>query len=153
MRLSVPERPGKIEASEKYNGLVVSPPGSGLVGRPISFYLINQYGRIKALQTVTYSGGHNPPYILDLTFNDPLPTAPPPPTPIPTPTPTPAPTATPRPTATPTPTLTPTPRPTPSLPVTGDRSVTQIPKLMLGLGAVVVLGSLVLLLVVRRRGM
>jgi hypothetical protein len=133
-----------VEESGKYSRLEVSPSDRSLVGHAITFYVVNEFGSIPAVESATFGGGLNPPFILNLTFNDPLPTPPPPPTPTPIPPPTP----TPKPTATPTPTA--TPMPTPSLPVTGDRTAARIPTLVLALGVVAVASGLLLLLMRRR---
>lgn len=114
----------KVEREGKYANLVVNPSDQALRGRSITFYLVNEFGRIRAVETATFEAGLSFK-TLNLTFNDPVPT----PTPVPTAT----------------------PRPTPSLPVVGDTTVTRVPKLALGLGGVVALGSVFLLLVLRRR--
>ena len=118
------------------------------------FYLINQYGRIKALQTVTYSGRPQPslypgpdlqrPAAHGATAANPHPHANPHPGPYGHPATHGHSHAYPHAYAPAHPFFTRNRRP-----LCYPRS----PKLMLGLGAVVVLGSLVLLLVVRRRGM
>ena len=96
--------------------LEVNPADQSLIGLPVSFYLVNEFGRIQAEETPEFVGIFNI-NTLNLTFNDPLPGL--------TPTPTLRPTAT----------LT----PTAVLPVPGDTTVTAIPGLALivGAGAVV----------------
>ena len=131
-------KPAPVKEGGRYSNLAVDPKDPELVGRPISFYLVNQFGRIRAVETPAFKGSRS--FItLNLTFNQPAPTPPPPPTPTPTATPT------------PTPAPSPTPLPTPSLPVPGDPRVTAIPPLALGLGAGALLGGILLLLVARRR--
>ena len=67
----------------------MNPSDQALIGRAVSFYLVNQYGRIEAAETTDFVGLFDF-YTLDLTFNQPLPVATPTPTatPIPTVTPT-----------------------------------------------------------------
>jgi len=117
--------------------LEVNPGDETLVGRPIIFYLVNEFGRIRAVETRPYVGVFDF-YAQDLTFVDPMPVAPPTPAPPPTlaPSPTPAPTLTPMPNPAPTPT------PTASLPIAGDPALARLPKITLMAGAVaVVLGA------------
>ncbi len=121
-------QPVAIGPGGKYEGLKLNPSDQALIGRAVSFYLVNQYGRIEAAETTDFVGLFDF-YTLDLNFNQPLPVA------------------TPTPTATPIPTVT----PTASLPVPGDRSVTAIPRLALIIGAVVVVGGIGLVLLARRR--
>ena len=105
-----------------YGELKVGPEDRSLVGHTISFFLVNQFGRIRAAETVDFKGVVEM-YSLDLTFADPIP--------VPTPTPTVTPTA--------------------SLPVPGDPNLTKVPKLALFVGGAAVAGGIFLLLVVRRR--
>ena len=103
----------------------------------LTFYLVNEFGRIRAVQTRPYIGVFDF-YVQDLTFVEPMPV--PPPTPTPNPTPRPTPTPTPTPTLSPTPT--PRPTPTASLPIAGDPALARLPKIALMVGAVaVVLGG------------
>ena len=122
-----------IAESGIYTMLEVNPEDQRLLNRTVYFYLINEFGRIKALETAKFTGSLT--YIcpdrkgtcrtLDLSFADPIP--------APTPTPTVTPTA--------------------SLPVPGDPGVTAIPKLALGMGAAAAAAGILLLLFVRRRGL
>ena len=123
--------PKGISAQSTFELLEVNPPDERLIGHVISFYLANEFGRIKAVETRDFVGIFDF-YPQDLTFTSPVPSAPKP---------------TPEPTPQPTPTLT----PTPSLPVVGDPSVTQLPRLVLIAGGVAVLGGVGLLLVTRRQ--
>ena len=126
--------PYSLKVDGTFDQLEVNPVSEDLVGHPITFYLVNEFGRIRALETRPYIGVFDF-YAQDLTFVDPLPIAPlPDPTPRPTPTPTP----------------TPRPTPTASLPVAGDPTVARLPKLALMAGAVAVLLGASLLLVSRR---
>ena len=105
-----------------YAGLMLEPTDYRMIGRDVTFHIVNEHGSIQAEETSEFYGIYDL-YTLDLTFSSPLPApATPTPrptatprvptaTPEPTPTPTPVPTATPEPTATPVPT--PTPEPTP----------------------------------------
>ena len=58
-----------------YNLLGIHPKDQSLRGRQISFYLVNQYGRIKAAETTYFEGGFNAAN-LDLHFEGPLPSPP-----------------------------------------------------------------------------
>ena len=129
--------PYALKADGTFAQLEVNPDDETLVGRPITFYLVNEFGRTRAVETRPYIGVFNF-YVQDLTFVEPMPV--PPPTPTPNPTPRPIPT----PTLRPTPTPTPTPRPTPtaSLPIAGDPALARLPKIALMAGAAaVVLGA------------
>tara|TARA_B100000315_G_scaffold87024_1_gene79823 strand:- start:90 stop:674 length:585 start_codon:yes stop_codon:yes gene_type:complete len=121
-------QPVKVGPEGSYIGLEVNPSDEGLIGQAVTFYLVNDFGRIKAVETWTFVGIFNF-YTVDLTFTDPLP--------VPTPTPT----------VSPAPTVT----PTASLPVPGDPAVTAIPRLALIIGAIAVVSGLALLLLARRR--
>ena len=116
----------------RYVFLKVEAPES-LVKEETTFWLVNQFGRIKAKQTVSYEPSQEVSRTLDLEFDEPMPT-PPPPTP------------------TPTPTVTPTPLPTPGLPIPGDPSAPRLANgaLIAGIAALLV-GGAVLLLARRRR--
>lgn len=127
-------QPVQVETGGRYSKLEVNPSDEALIGHAVSFYLVNQFGRIKAAETRKFVGAFNF-YTVDLTFSQPLP--------VPTPTPT----LTPTPTPTPIPTLT----PTASLPVPGDPGVTTIPKVALAAGAAAVFVGGLLLLLARRR--
>ena len=121
-------QPVSVGPGGSYDQLELNPSDEGLIGRIVNFYLVNRYGRIKAVETTGFVGVFDF-YSLDLTFNQPLP--------VPAPTPT----------MTPLPTLT----PTASLPVPGDPSVTAIPRLALIIGAATVAGGAGLILFARRR--
>jgi hypothetical protein len=121
-------QPVKVEPAGSYSGLEVNPSEEDLIGQTVTFYLVNDYGRIMAVESWTFVGVFDF-YTLDLTFTGPLP--------VPTPTPT----------VVPSPTVT----PTASLPVPGDPRVTAIPKLTLIIGAIAVVGGAALLLMARRQ--
>jgi hypothetical protein len=121
-------QPVEVAPAGSYSGLEVNPSEEDLIGQTVRFYLVNDYGRIEAVETWTFVGVFDF-YTLDLTFTGPLP--------MPTPTPT----------LVPTPTVT----PTASLPVPGDPRVTAIPKLALIIGAIAVVGGGTLLLMARRQ--
>ena len=152
--------PAALDAGGAFRNLVVAAPARRLVGDLVTFHIVNEYGRIRAAETEEYAGARQF-YQVALTFADPVPTPiPPTATPLPTATPVPPtatplptatatatpvpPTATPLPTATPTPTplptvtplptATPLPTPTAILPVTGDKSVTRIPPVVIAVG-------------------
>ena len=141
-----------IAEAGAYTGLVIEPSDRRMIGRDVTFHIVNEHGSIQASQTREFYGVYDL-YSLDLTFNEPLPRAPTPtPEPTATPEPTPAPTATPvPPTATPEPTPIPEPTPTAILPVTGDTAVTRIPPLAIVGGIVLVLGGAALLYAAARR--
>ena len=124
--------------------LEVNPDDETLVGRPITFYLVNEFGRIRAAETRPYIGVFDF-YVQDLTFVEAMPM--PPPTPAPTPKPTP----TPMPPPTPMPTPTPRPTPTASLPIAGDPALARLPKIALMAGAAAVVLGAGLLLASRRQ--
>ena len=117
-----------LKADGIFDQLEVNPPDEVLVGHTIYFYLVNEYGRIRAEETRPYIGVFDF-YVQDLTFVDPLPVALPEPTPEPTPVPT----------------------PIASLPIAGDPAVTLVPKLALAAGALAVVAGAGLLLAARRR--
>ena len=121
--------PYSLKADGTFDQLEVNPDNEDFVGHTITFYLVNDFGRIRALETRPYIGVFDF-YVQDLTFVDPMPI--PQPTPLPNPTPRPTPTA--------------------SLPVAGDPSVAQLPKiaLMAGVVAVILGGGLMF---VARRGL
>ncbi len=121
-------QPTEIGPGGGYRLLEVNPSDEALIGLPISFYLVNEFGRIKAVESRDFVGVFDF-YEVDLTVNDPLPV----PTPIPT--------------ATPLPTLT----PTAILPVPGDPGLTAIPRLALFIGAAAVAAGAGLILLARRR--
>lgn len=128
--------PVTVASGGSYSMLTVDPEDKGVLGHVITFYLVNRWGRIRAVETVNYDGLFGicggqvgACRTLDLSFADPVP--------APTPTPT----------STPIPTVT----PTASLPVPGDPGVTAIPKLALAVGAAAAAAGILLLLLVRRR--
>jgi len=111
--------PYGLKADGTFAQLEVNPDDETLVGRPITFYLVNEFGRTRAVETRPYIGVFDF-YVQDLTFVEPMPVPPPTPTP------------------------TPTPRPTPSasLPIAGDPALARLPKIALMAGAAaVVLGA------------
>ena len=129
-----------LKADGSFTQLEVKPLNEELVGHTITFYLENEFGRIRALESRPYIGVFDF-YVQDLTFVDPMPPRPTMPTmpPMPTPGPTPLPE--------------PTPRPTPIalLPVAGDPSVAQLPKIALMAGGAAVVTGAGLLVVARRK--
>ena len=150
-----------IGESGVYTGLTLEPTDYRMIGRDVTFHIVNQHGSIQAEETGEFYGVYDL-YTQNLTFLAALP-APPTPTPVPTatpaptetpvPTPTPAPTATPtpEPTATPEPTPVPYPTPTAILPVTGDTAVTRIPPLAIAGGIALLLAGAALLYTAARR--
>ncbi len=135
-----------LKADGSFTQLEVKPLNEELVGHTITFYLENEFGRIQALESRPYIGVFDF-YVQDLTFVDPMPT--PEPTPLPRPTPLPGPTPLPELPELPEP----TPRPTPIalLPVAGDPSVAQLPKIALMAGGAAVVTGAGLLVVARRK--
>ena len=121
-------QPVQVEPGGSYSMLEVNPSDETLIGRPVSFYLTNEFGRIAAVETRSFVGVFDF-YSVDLTFNQGMPVPPP------------TPTATPIPTAT----------PTASLPVTGDPRVPAISRLALIIGSAAVAAGTGLLLLARRR--
>ena len=118
----------ELQAGGTYELLEVNPLDEALIGLPVRFYLVNDFGRIIAQETTAFIGVFDF-YVLDLTFNDRLPV----PTPIPTATPTMQPT------------------PTAILPVPGDPAITAIPRLALIIGAAAVAAGAGMILLARRR--
>lgn len=117
-----------LDAGGTFAQLEVKPLNEELVGHIITFYLVNEFGRIQALETRPYIGVFDF-YVQDLTFVDPMPA--PGPTPVPEPTPRPTPTA--------------------SLPVAGDPSVARLPNIALMAGGAAVVAGAGLLFVARRK--
>ena len=111
-----------IKEGGAYSGLVVNPTDRSLVGHSIYFYLVNNFGRIQALETVDFAAATDN-FTLDLNFSDRIPV----PTPLPTVT------------------------PTASLPVPGDVAVTAIPRMALIVGAISVVLGMGILMAARRR--
>jgi hypothetical protein len=64
-----------LDPDGTYELLAIHPEDRSLRGRPISFYLLNQYGRIKAAEITYFEGGFNA-VDLDLHFEGPLPSPP-----------------------------------------------------------------------------
>jgi len=120
-------KPYKLASDGTFDQLEVNPISEDLVGHIITFYLVNDFGRIRAVESRPYIGVFDF-YVQDLTFVDPMPS----------PQPTPQPNSTPRPT------------PTASLPVAGDPAVAQLPKMALVAGSIAVLLGSGLLVAVRR---
>ena len=120
--------PYSLKADGTFDQLEVNPENEDHVGHTITFYLVNEHGRILAVETRAYIAVFDF-YVQDLTFVDPMP--------LPLPRPQPA--LLPDPTPDPTPKPTPKPTPTASLPVAGDPSVALLPKIALMVGAVAVL--------------
>ena len=112
--------PYGLKEDGSFDQLEVNPDDERLVGNSISFYLVNDFGSIRALETRPYIGVFDF-YRQDLTFVDPMP--------LPAPKPTITPTV---PTAQPTPTA--------KLPISGDPVVAGLPMLVVISG--LVLGSL-----------
>ena len=129
--------PYSLKEGGVFDQLEVNPKNKILVGHTITFYLVNEFGRIQANEKRPYIGVFDF-YSQDLTFEGPLPQ--PAPTPVPTPTAPAAPTA---PTAVPTPMA--------SLPIAGDPSVTKLPKIALATGGIAVTFGSVLLFAARRK--
>lgn len=121
-------KPYFLDAGGLFNGLEVDPSNEALIGRTITFYLVNSFGRIQAVESRPYIGVFDF-YVQDLTFVDPLPS----------------------PAPTPKPESTPVPTPTASLPIAGDPSVTKFPKLALMAGGAAVVAGGTLLLLGRRK--
>ena len=120
----------RLDADGNFDQLEVNPDNENLVGHLITFYLVNEFGRIQAVETRPYIGVFDF-YVQDLTFVDAM--AIPQPTPLPNP---------------PSPTQRPTP--TASLPIAGDPSVARIPEIALMTGIVIALFGASLMLIARR---
>lgn len=103
-------------------GLKVDSKDQRLVGHQIGFYLMNEFGRMRASETVIFQGAAEM-FTVDLTF----------------------------PQAMPVPTAIPTPTPTAALPSPGDPVVTVIPKAALAAGGAAVVAGVFLLYLARRR--
>ncbi len=150
--------PVAVAAGGVFKGLILAPKDRRMIGRSVTFHIVNEHGSIQADQIGEFIGVFDI-YTTALTFGDPFPVpAPTPaatPTPVPTatplPTPTPVPTATPAPTPTPEPTATSEPTPTAILPVTGDTAVTRIPPVIIAAGAVLAVAGLCALYLAARR--
>ena len=114
--------PSQLSQDGSFSGLMVDPEDQRLVGHQIGFYLVNEFGRIRASETVTFQGAAEM-HSVDLTFSQAMPVA------------------------TPTPTLT----PTAALPSPGDPVVTVIPRIALIAGTAALLAGVFLLYLARRR--
>ena len=77
--------PVQTDADGNYVALQLNPDDEELVGRILTFYLVNSFGRIAATETRRFEGDFNI-YALDLTFTGPVPTFSPDPSPTPAPT-------------------------------------------------------------------
>jgi hypothetical protein len=126
--------PYSLKEGGVFDQLEVNPKNEMLVGHAITFYLVNEFGRIQANEKRPYIGVFDF-YSQNLTFDGPLPK--PAPTPVPTPN---APAAS---TAVPTPIA--------SLPIAGDPSVTNLPRIALATGGIAVAFGSVLLFAARRK--
>ena len=111
-----------IKEGGLYSRLVVEPDDRSLLGHRIYFFLANEFGRIKAAESVDFVAATDN-FTLDLTFTA----------------------------AIPVPTATPTITPTASLPVPGDLTVTAIPRVALIVGAIAVAIGMGVLMAARRR--
>ena len=130
--------PVKTRSDGSYFRLLVA-PGSKLVKKTITFWIVNESGRIRATETAVYDPNPNRLRVtLALDFTDPVPT-PVPPTPTPTLTPTPA------------PTITPTPTRTPVPPIPGDPTVPRLSRVALIAGVAAMAAGGMILFVLRRR--
>ncbi|MCH7713646.1 MAG: hypothetical protein IIC99_08495 [Chloroflexi bacterium] len=114
--------PVQLSEDGSFSGLRVDPVDQRLVGHQIGFYLVNEFGRIRASETVMFQGAVEM-HTVDLTFSQAMP--------MPTPTPTLTPTA--------------------ALPSPGDPVVTVIPRIALMAGAAAVAAGMFLLYLARRR--
>ena len=118
--------PYLLDADGSFDQLEVNPKSENLVGHTITFYLVNAFGKLKAIEERPYVGVFDF-YVQNLTFKGPMPA------PMPTPTPS--------------PTLIPTP--TASLPIAGDPVVARYPYVALVLGSICVALGLILVGVAR----
>lgn len=108
-------------------------PPERLAGKVITFWIENEFGRIKATETDVYDPARKDiTPTLNLDFPDPLPTPP-------------------EPTPTPPPTITPTPTSTPALPIPGDASVPRLSRLALIAGAGALVVGVAIIFLIRRR--
>ena len=64
--------PVQTDSDGNYVALELNPDDEELVGRIVTFYLVNEFGRIAASETRRFEGDFNI-YPLDLTFTDPIP--------------------------------------------------------------------------------
>jgi hypothetical protein len=125
-------RPYNLNTDGSFDQLEVNPKRKELVGHPITFYLVNDFGKIASVEVRPYIGVFDF-YVQDLSFTDSMPH----PSPLPSPTLLPEPT--------------PEPTPTASLPIAGDPAVTILPKIILASGGIAVLFGSVLLFASRRK--
>ena len=68
--------PYGLHSDGTFAQLEVNPDDETLVGHPITFYLVNEFGKIRAVEIRPYIGVFDF-YAQDLTFVDPMPVAPP----------------------------------------------------------------------------
>lgn len=120
--------PYALDANGSFGQLEVKPNREDLVGHLITFYLVNDFGRIKAVETRPYIGVFDF-YRQDLTFVGQMPA--------------PAPTAIPEPK--------PMPTPIAALPVAGDPIMAQLPMYVLMSGTAIVLIGVIMMKAARRR--
>ncbi|MFQ6025946.1 MAG: hypothetical protein ACE5Q6_00365 [Dehalococcoidia bacterium] len=69
-------KPVVVGARGEYRLLEINPEERLLRGRDVSFYLVNEYGRIRAEETARFEGAYNLNKLV-LTFPDPMPAPPP----------------------------------------------------------------------------
>lgn len=77
-RTGFESEPAPLSAGGAFSLLEVNPADRFLRGRQITFYLVNQHGRIKATETTIFEGAYAI-IKLNLSFDQPLPTPLPPP--------------------------------------------------------------------------
>ena len=123
--------PYRLKTDGSFDQLEVNPNNEDLVGHLITFYLVNDFGRIQAVETRPYIGVFDF-YVQDLTFVDGIPVAKP--TAVP---------ATPKPTGKPTPVA--------ALPVAGEPVVAHVPRITITAGLIVAFTGAGLMMVARRR--
>ena len=121
--------PVVTDETGRYQVLIVGPPDQTFLDQEITFWIVNEFGRIQARETAVFEVPEELTPTLNLSFNQEVPTPPP----------------------TPTPTVTPTPTATPVLPIPGDSSVRSLPRTALIIGLAALLAGGVLLLLHRRR--
>ena len=117
-------QPVALTSSGSYDLLEINPSDRLLRGHTVTFYLVNEHGRIKAAETARFEGAYGI-NTLNLTFDQPMPL------PLAQPTPLPLAQAT--------------------LPPVGDRLVPQVPKVSLILGLATFLAGFLMLLRSRKK--
>ena len=122
----------RTRADGGYSALIVGPPNDSFIGEDITFWIVNESGRIQADEVISFVPSLPLARTLNLTFSDPLPV---PPTPTPTSTPT----------------ITPTPTVTPVLPIPGDSGVPMLGRIALITGVVALVVGGAIFIVARRR--